>query len=152
MTNELDTHKSGSSKVKGFPMFAMADYVIVSWPEAPEEMRTKSGLFLVGQEEKAHADTSVATVLSVGPGHNRTDGDRMSLDVEPGDQIMFPLVRMKNMRIEGIDYGCVMNQDILAVIDKKVIPNYKPVTTVDITKNRGGSDILDGEPGRPNQY
>jgi chaperonin GroES len=56
------------------------------------------------------------TVLSVGNGKTQDDGTRVALDVKAGDQILFGKYSGQEIKLEGVEYLIMKEDDVLAVI------------------------------------
>ena len=59
-----------------------------------------------------------AEVKAVGSGKLLDTGERVPLDVKPGDHILFGKYSGAETKIEGIDYLILREDEILAVLDK----------------------------------
>jgi chaperonin GroES len=60
------------------------------------------------------------TILAVGNGKMTDEGARVALDVKAGDQILFGKYSGQEIRLEGVDYLLMKEDDVLAVIDAPV--------------------------------
>jgi chaperonin GroES len=56
------------------------------------------------------------TILSAGGGRTREDGKRTVLDVKAGDQILFGRYSGQEIKLEGIEYLIMKEDDVLAVL------------------------------------
>jgi chaperonin GroES len=56
------------------------------------------------------------TILSAGSGRTREDGKRTVLDVKAGDQILFGKYSGQEIKLEGIEYLIMKEDDVLAVL------------------------------------
>jgi chaperonin GroES len=56
------------------------------------------------------------TILSAGAGKTREDGKRTALDVKAGDQILFGKYSGQEIKLEGIEYLIMKEDDVLAVL------------------------------------
>jgi chaperonin GroES len=59
-----------------------------------------------------------AEVKAVGSGKLLDSGERVPLDVKPGDHILFGKYSGAETKIEGTDYLILREDEILAVLDK----------------------------------
>jgi chaperonin GroES len=58
-------------------------------------------------------------VLAVGPGKRNEDGERMKLEVVPGDIVIFSKYAPDEITLENEEYFIAREDQILAIIDKK---------------------------------
>ena len=93
------------------------DRVLVR-PLSQEEMgRTTSfGIIIPETVDKKKPDQG--TVVAVGPGKRNDRGERMPLEVKPGDRVYFSKPWDEPQKIDGVDYYFIAETDILAVIKK----------------------------------
>jgi chaperonin GroES len=56
------------------------------------------------------------TVLAAGQGKTRDDGKRTVLDVKAGDQILFGKYSGQEIKLEGVEYLIMKEDDVLAVV------------------------------------
>jgi chaperonin GroES len=85
---------------------------IVVEPIEQEEV-TQSGLYL---PETAKEKPQQGKVLAVGPGARNEDGDRMELDVEVGDTVLFAKYAGTEVKMDGKKLLIMKESDILGVI------------------------------------
>jgi chaperonin GroES len=90
----------------------LEDKVILQLP-AKEEKKTEFGLILAGTADEKPQE---AIVLAVGPGLTFADGSKMSIDLNPGDKVLFSKYQGTEVYFEGKDYLVVAYRDILAVM------------------------------------
>ncbi len=57
------------------------------------------------------------TVIAVGNGVVREGGERVALDVKPGDVILFGKYTNQEIKLDGEDYLVMREDEVLAVID-----------------------------------
>ena len=57
------------------------------------------------------------TVIAAGNGKVSDDGDRVKLDVKPGDTILFGKYAGQEINLEGEDYLIVREDEVLGVIE-----------------------------------
>ena len=88
----------------------LADRVILKMVETEET--TKGGIILTGS---AKEKPSVAEVISVGPGGN-VDGKDVVMTVKPGDKVVVGKFTGTEIKLDGVDYKFVKQEDILAVV------------------------------------
>ena len=89
----------------------LGDRVIVK-PKDDDEQRTPSGLVI---PDTAKEKPQLGDVLAVGPGEFQ-DGDRLPMDVEVGDIVVYSKYGGTEVKFEGEDYLILSSRDLLAVI------------------------------------
>lgn len=57
------------------------------------------------------------TVIAAGPGKSNADGRRVPLDVKAGDTILFGKYAGQDIRLDGVDYLILKEEDVLGAID-----------------------------------
>ena len=57
------------------------------------------------------------TVIAVGDGKINDDGERVALDVKAGDAILFGKYSGQEIKLEGVDYLIMKEDDVLAKVD-----------------------------------
>lgn len=82
------------------PITPLADYVVVRQEEA--QTKTASGLLL---PDKASEKPKIAEVLAVGPAVS---------DVKVGDRIIYGGYSTTEVKVAGVDYMLVKNENIYA--------------------------------------
>ena len=88
----------------------LADRVVIRFVEAEET--TKSGIILAGA---AKEKPQVAEVVAVGPGGN-VDGKEIVMYVSEGDKVLISRYSGTEVKLDGIEYTIVRQNDILAVV------------------------------------
>ena len=81
------------------------------------------------------------TVLSAGAGRTRDNGKRTVLDVKAGDQILFGKYSGQEIKLEGVEYLIMKEDDVLAVINghagaKPTTAAKKPAAAIVAKKRR----------------
>ena len=99
---------STSSKVALKPL---GDRVVVR-PMQREEV-TKSGIVL---PDTAREKPQRGEVLATGPGRTTDKGDRISMDVTVGDQVLFAKYAGTEFKLDEEDLLILSEKDILAVV------------------------------------
>lgn len=89
----------------------LADRVVVRFVEAEET--TKSGIILAGT---AKEKPQVAEVVAVGPGGN-VEGKEITMYVKIGDKVLISLYGGTEVKLDGVEYTIVRQNDILAVVE-----------------------------------
>lgn len=90
----------------------LEDRVIVK-PAKAEEV-TKSGIVL---PDTAQEKPQRGTVLAVGPGKMKDDGDRAPVDVKVDDTVIYSKYGGTDVKIDGEEYKILRADDIYAVVE-----------------------------------
>lgn len=90
----------------------LGDRVIVS-PNDEDEQRTASGLVI---PDTAKEKPQTGTILAVGPGDVNDDGDRVPMDVAPGDTVVYSKYAGTELKYEGEEYLILSSRDLLAIV------------------------------------
>ena len=89
----------------------MADRVLLKATEAEET--TKSGIILsTANKEKP----VVSEVVAVGPG-GVVDGKEIVMTVKPGDKVVIAKYSGTEIKLDGVEYSIVRQNDILAIVE-----------------------------------
>lgn len=88
----------------------LADRVVIRFVEAEET--TKSGIILAGA---AKEKPQVAEVVAVGPGGN-VEGKDIAMYVNVGDKVLISRYSGTEVKVDGVEYTIVRQNDILAVV------------------------------------
>ena len=88
----------------------LADRVVIRFVEAEET--TKSGIILAGT---AKEKPQVAEVVAVGPGGN-VEGKDITMYVNVGDKVLISRYSGTEVKLDGVEYTIVKQNDILAVV------------------------------------
>lgn len=78
------------------------------------ETKTASGLVI---PDTAQEKPQEGTVVAVGKGRFDEDGDRIPMDIEKGDKVIYSKYGGTEIKYEGKDYLILSSRDVLAVID-----------------------------------
>ena len=89
----------------------LADRVVIKTVEVAET--TKGGLILTGS---AKEKPQVAEVVAVGPGGN-VDGNEITMYVHVGDKVLITRYGGTEVKLDGVEYTIVRQNDILAVVE-----------------------------------
>jgi chaperonin GroES len=89
----------------------LGDRVLVKQVEA--ETKTASGIII---PDTAKEKPQEGKVIAVGTG-KIVDGKKVELDVKKGDKILFSKYGGDEIKIEGVEYKILKEDDILAVIE-----------------------------------
>jgi len=85
----------------------LADRIVVKMVEAEET--TKSGIVLPGS---AKEKPQIAEVQAVGPGT-----DEVKIEVKAGDRVLISKYAGTEVKIDGVEYTILKQNDILAVVE-----------------------------------
>ena len=77
------------------------------------EQETEGGI-LIAKSSKSENRPSTGQVLKVGPGKMASNGELMTMDLEPGDMVKFRDFAGNEVEIEGKDYSVVKMSDVVA--------------------------------------
>ena len=89
----------------------LADRVIIKLMEAEET--TKGGIILTGA---AKEKPEVAEVVAVGPG-GMVDGKEVKMTVKKGDKVITSKYSGTEVKMDGVEYTIVRQNDILAIVE-----------------------------------
>ena len=89
----------------------LADRVLLKATEAEET--TKSGIILsTANKEKP----VISEVVAVGPG-GIVDGKEIAMVVKPGDKVVVAKYAGTEVKLDGVEYSIVRQNDILAIVE-----------------------------------
>ena len=91
----------------------LEDRVVVKASEAEE--RTASGLVI---PDTAKEKPQEGTVIAVGPGRISDQGERIPLDVNEGDTVVYSKYGGTEIKLGGEEYLILSARDILAIVEK----------------------------------
>ena len=97
-------------KVKVKPL---ADRVVVEPYEEDEEMR--GGLYI---PDTAKEKPQQGTVVAVGPGRVSDDGERIPVELDEGDRVLYGKYSPTEVTVDGQDLLIIKESDVLAVLEK----------------------------------
>lgn len=89
----------------------LADRVVIRFVEAEET--TKSGIILAGA---AKEKPQVAEVVAVGPG-GMVEGKEIAMYVKVGDKVLITRYGGTEVKLDGVEYTIVRQNDILAIVE-----------------------------------
>jgi len=81
----------------------------------PSEERTKGGIVL---PDTAKEKPQEGVVIAVGSGKILETGQRVPIDLKPGDRILFSKYAGNEVKIDDVEYLIMREADILGVIEK----------------------------------
>ena len=76
--------------------------------------RTKGGIII---PDTAKEKPQRGTVTAVGAGKLTEDGVRLTMDVKAGDTILFGKYSGQEIKLDGVDYLIMKQDDVLAITD-----------------------------------
>ncbi|MDD3249118.1 MAG: co-chaperone GroES [Smithella sp.] len=91
----------------------LQDRIIVKRLE--EEEKTKGGIII---PDTAKEKPIEGKVTAVGKGKKTEDGKLIPLDVKVGDKVLFSKYGGTDIKIDGVEYLIMREDDILGVIEK----------------------------------
>ncbi|MBU0531003.1 MAG: co-chaperone GroES [Candidatus Uhrbacteria bacterium] len=91
----------------------LSDFIILK--SLSREEVTASGIILPDTVDKERPESG--EVLAVGPGRILEDGKRTSMEVKPGDKVMFKKYAPDEIKIDGEEYLVIRMDDVVGVIE-----------------------------------
>ncbi len=82
-----------------------------------EESTDRVGAIII--PDSAKEKPQQGKVLAAGLGKANKDGKRMPLDVKAGDTILFGKYSGQEIKVEGVDYLIMKEDDVLAIQERK---------------------------------
>jgi chaperonin GroES len=79
-----------------------------------EEEKTKGGIIIPDTAKEKPAE---GKVVSVGKGQIGPDGERIPVDMKKNDRILFGKYSGQEVKIEGVEYLIMREDDVLCVIE-----------------------------------
>jgi len=76
------------------------------------------------------------TVIAAGHGKVRDNGDRVTPDVKVGDTILFGKYAGQEIKLEGVEYLIMKEDEVLAAIDGAIVTASRAATAAATTKSR----------------
>jgi chaperonin GroES len=89
------------------------DRIVVKRIEETAE-KTASGLFI---PDSAKEKPQEGEVVAVGNGKRNDKGERDALDVKAGDRILFGKYSGSDVKIDGVEYMIMREDEVLGVLD-----------------------------------
>ncbi len=81
-----------------------------------EEEKTKGGIII---PDTAKEKPMEGEVVAAGKGRVNEEGKVVALDVKAGDRVLFSKYAGTEVKIDGIEYLIMREEDILGIIEKK---------------------------------
>lgn len=91
----------------------LQDRVLVT--RLDEETKTAGGIIIPDNHTEKPAQ---GKVISVGSGYRQTDGTVRALDVKAGDTVIFGKYAGTEVKVAGVEYLIMKEDDILGVFEK----------------------------------
>ena len=83
-----------------------------------EEEKTKGGIII---PDTAKDKPTEGEVVAAGKGRLTEDGKVIPMDVKKGDRILFSKYGGNEVKIDGVEYLIMREEDVLGIIEKEVI-------------------------------
>ncbi|KPL11703.1 molecular chaperone GroES [candidate division BRC1 bacterium SM23_51] len=97
------------------PVQPLGDRVLVQRLEEEEE-KTSGGIFI---PDTAKEKPQRGKVIAVGAGRLTDDGKRLPMDVKVGDEVLFGKYSGSDIKIDGVEYLIIKEDEIYGLIAKK---------------------------------
>ena len=78
-----------------------------------EEEKTAGGIIIPDSAKEKPAE---GEVIAVGPGKMNKAGERCAMDVNTGDRVLFSKYGGTDVKLDGIDYLIMREDDVLGVV------------------------------------
>lgn len=91
----------------------LGDHIVVK--VGKEDKMTKSGIVLPDTVDKEKQETG--EVIAVGPGKLLENGNRASMDVKPGDKVLFKKYALDEFKLDDEEFGTLQLSDVIAIIE-----------------------------------
>lgn len=92
----------------------LSDKILVKRLEAEE--KTKGGIVL---PDSAKEKPREGKIEAVGPGRVMENGERSKMQLQPGDRVLFSAYGGTEIKIDGVEYLVMSEDDVLAVVKSK---------------------------------
>jgi len=79
-----------------------------------EEEKTAGGIIIPDSAKEKPAE---GEVVAVGPGKSNDQGERVALQVKEGDRVLFSKYGGTDVKLDGVDYLIMREDDILGIIE-----------------------------------
>lgn len=110
--------KRTSAPASRGPVMPLGDRVLLK-PLSAEETASKTASGILIPETVSKEKPEQGTVIAVGPGRVGDDNARIPVAVEVGDRVVFSKYGYDEVKVDGVEYYLVSEQNILAVIPQK---------------------------------
>jgi chaperonin GroES len=92
----------------------LGDRVLVR--RVKEEEKTRGGIII---PDTAQEKPQEGEVVAVGPGARDEDGERIPLDVQVGDRILFGKWSGTEVKLDGEEFLIMKESDVMGIVDGK---------------------------------
>lgn len=89
----------------------LSDRLVVEVMEQPDY--TGSGIFL---PETAREKSQEGKVVATGPGVRKENGERIAMEIQVGDTVMYPKYVGAPVKVQGKEYLIFKENDLLAIV------------------------------------
>ena len=79
-----------------------------------EEEKTKGGIIIPDSAKEKPAE---GEIIAVGPGKTNDNGDRVPVEVKAGDRVLFSKYGGTDVKLDGVDYLIMREDDILGIVE-----------------------------------
>ncbi len=93
----------------------LGDRVVVR-PLDEEDMKTPSGIYI---PDTAKEKPQEGEVVAVGPGELNEKGERIEIDVNKGDKVIYSKYGGTEIKVEGTEYLILSSRYIIAKVEKE---------------------------------
>lgn len=90
----------------------LSDRILVE--RVAEDEKTKGGLFIPDTAKEKPAE---GKVVATGKGRMGEDGKLLAMDLKVGDRVLFSKYGGTEVKIDGIDYVIMRQDDVLGVVE-----------------------------------
>ena len=90
----------------------LSDRILVERVE--EDEKTKGGIIIPDTAKEKPAE---GKVVATGNGRMGEDGKLLAMDVKVGDRVLFSKYGGTEVRVDGVDYLIMRQDDVLGVVD-----------------------------------
>jgi chaperonin GroES len=80
-----------------------------------QEEQTASGIFL---PETAKEKPQQGKVIAAGPGARKESGERIAMDVNVDDTVLYARYAGTSIKLDGTEYLILKETDVLAIVEK----------------------------------
>ena len=91
----------------------LSDYILIE--PIKEEEKTKTGILLPQTAEKERPEQG--RVIAAGPGRKTASGKIITVEVKPGDKVLFTKYGPNEIKVDNKEYLIAKQEDILAIIE-----------------------------------
>jgi len=91
----------------------LSDHILIE--PIKDEEKTKAGILLPETAEKERPEQGM--VIAVGPGKKNKKGEHLSLDLKPGQKVLFTKYGPNEIKINDKEYLIAKEEDILAILE-----------------------------------